>query len=361
MLSRWSVNVLLKSVVLVMSAVMVVTFALGAWDAYSRYGVAERMTTLTQASDAVFRALNNFRLDRSFTDRALRAETVGPADRKQVTDARDAEMPALKAALATFATVNFPAGKTYIDALRGAVSTLDSAQAESLAAFDKPKAQRRDTLDKDYVALGTLYVDNLDKLATELGAAVKGTDPFIDEMMTLKQLGWTARNAAGDGSVVISNSIIAGQFVPDGQAAYLRAVTQTDTAWSSLEAVGYGTTLPGHYLAALAKAKNSYFASDLSALRDHVFKQLAAGEKPDITATAWTTRSVPSIQTLLEVILAALGAATDRATAMSGDALQSLALHLALLAGALGLAVGSFMAIGGRALSGHCTRSATGW
>ena len=84
MLNRWSVNALLKSVIVVMSGAVVLMLAFNAWDAYERYAVASRVSVLTDASGSVFRALNGLRLDRSFTERALSAETVAPQDRKQV-------------------------------------------------------------------------------------------------------------------------------------------------------------------------------------------------------------------------------------------------------------------------------------
>lgn len=47
MLNRWSVNVLLKSVIIAMAAMVVVLLAIGAWSAYQRLSVANRVTALT--------------------------------------------------------------------------------------------------------------------------------------------------------------------------------------------------------------------------------------------------------------------------------------------------------------------------
>lgn len=295
MLNRWSVNFLLKSVIAVMSAVTITMLTIGAWSAYRRLELANRVAVLTDASGSVFRALNNLRLDRSFTDRSLKAETVAPSDRKQVSQARAGEMPALKAALTALRGIDFVGQETYIASLQRSVAALEPLQAESAAAFDKPKADRRADLGSSFVAIETDLIDTLDKLGVQLAAEVKLKDAFVDEMLTLKQLGWIARSAAGDASVTISNSIIGGQLVPNGQSIYTRAAAQVDTAWAALGAVGYGTALPANYVAAVKKANDSYFAPDLVATRDRIFKELLAGQKPDIAVSAWTGRSVPSI------------------------------------------------------------------
>src|SRR5215469_3816664 len=181
MLNRWSVNALLKSVILIMSSAIVLMLALRAWDAYDRYGVASRVSVLTDASGSVFRAMNGLRLDRSFTDRALKAETVAPQDRKQIMDARDAGMPALKLAVDTLAKVNFPGQQNYLAIMQRALASLPGLQAESAAAFDKPKADRRADLGTTYFNLTNGLIDDLERLCQQLAAEAKMKDSFIDE------------------------------------------------------------------------------------------------------------------------------------------------------------------------------------
>jgi methyl-accepting chemotaxis protein len=333
-----------------MSSIIIVILAYGAWGAYERLGVAGRVMVLTKASGSVFRALNGLRLDRSFTDRALRAEQVAPADRKQIAEARDGEIPAVNAALTTLGSTDFTAGKAELEALRSALPVLQAAQTTTLAAFDKPKDQRGDNLGKDYMALATRLIDTLDKLSNELAAEVKLKDPVVDEMMTLKQLGWMARSGAGDASVSLSNSLIAGQWVANGPSIYARATSQVDTAWSALETIAYGTSLPANYVTAVSNAKNAYFSPELAAMRETVAKELNAGGKMELTATEWSGRSVPAIQTLLDVILAALDAADDRAVALHAEAQNSLLLQSSLLLVALALGAGSFWAVGTRVI-----------
>ena len=350
MLNRWSVNALLKSVILIMSSAIMLMLAFNAWDAYSRYMTASRVSTLTDASGSVFRALNGLRLDRAFTERALNAETVAPQDRKQIMDSRDIELPALKMAIDTLGAVDFPGRQNFLDTMKRTMTSLEPLQSESAAAFDRPKADRRADLAKTYVAVATELVDSLDRLGGELAAQAKMKDPFVDEMMTLKQLGWNGRQSAGDASVAISTALIAGQVQPDTIATYQTNMARLALCWSTMEAVAYGTPLPANYTAAVAKVKSTFFAPDLMSFRERVVKELQNGEKPEVPVQGWTARSVPAIQTLLDVILAALDAANERAGVLRSEAARDLATQLALLAGALALGIGSFLAVGSRVI-----------
>jgi methyl-accepting chemotaxis protein len=350
MLNRWSVNLLLKLVIASMAAIAMLTLATGAWDAYQRVTVANRVAILTDASNSVFQALHNLRFDRSFTDRALKADAVAPGDKKQIMDVRAAEMPALETTVKIIGTVDFSGRQGFIDSLQRSLTALAPLQNESAQAFDKPKAERRDTLSKDYIAVENQIVDTLDKLGAELAAAVKAKDPQIDELMSLKQLAWMTRAAGGDSALLVSNGMLSGQFPPNAATTYTRAKGQIDTAWSALEAIGYGTALPARYVAAVEKAKTAFFAPDFLATRDRIVDQILNGQKPELTNAQWSPRSVGALGLVEDVALVALEEASNRANALSAAATHDLAMQLGLLVGALVLAVGSFLAVGSRVI-----------
>ncbi|HWE73968.1 MAG TPA: HAMP domain-containing methyl-accepting chemotaxis protein [Stellaceae bacterium] len=348
MLNRCSVNFLLKSVILAVSGALVIIFALGAWSAYGRYGEANRVEALTGVSNSLFRAMSGLRLDRSFTDRVLKGDPVSPADRQQMLDARSTEMPPLKETLAALATLDYPNRQDYATTLPSVISHFEALQAESLAAMNQPKDSRRAMLASDFATSINQVLDTLDRLGADLGGATKLKDSFVDEMMTVKQLAWTARQSGGDASVILSNGLLTGKVAPDAAVTYARSVASLNTAWAALQDVGYGTALPPKYAAAVAKANSVYFGADYTNERDRLMKLVAAGEKPDISVPDWTKRSVGGSLTVLEVVLAALDAAGERAAAMHSDALRSLAAQLGFLAIALAVMAGSMWLIGRR-------------
>src|SRR5579862_1763414 len=350
MLNRFSVNALLKAIIIVMSLIVVLTLATGAWDAYQRVAMASRVQILAQASSAAFQALHNLRFDRSFTDRALKAEQPSVSDRQQIVDTRAALMPALQTTSRIIATVDFNQKAVFASELQREVTSLVPLQDESTRAFEQPKASRRDTLSKDYMTLENQIIDTLDRLGGELAAAVKMNDPMVDELMTLKQLGWMARASGGDAALLLSNALIMNVVPPDAAAIYTRAKAQIDTAWSALQAVGYGTKLAPKYVAAVEKAKATFFAPDFMATRDRLVDAVINGKPPELTNAQWSPRSVAALGVIEDIPLSALDAANDRAGELRSEAMRSLAIELGLLIGALALGIGSFLAVGSRVI-----------
>ncbi len=351
MLGRWSVNVLLKSVIVAMSVIVVITLAIGAWNAYRGLSLASRVVRLAETSRSVFEALGDLRRDRTFTVRALSlAEPTPAADKKPIVNARNGEMPPLRAAIEMLGSLDFPGREDFIDTLRRLTATLTQLHTETDAAFEKPETERRETLSAEFASTANALIDALDKLDAQLAAEAKLKDPLVDEMLTLKELGWIARSSAGDMNVMVSNGLAYGRVPADALTAYTRAKTRVETAWDALQAIGHGRALPANYAAAVTKAKEVYFAPDIIAARDGLLNQMVAGQKPDISAAAWSMRSLPTTEALLNVVVAALDGANDRAAAMRADALGDLATRLGLLMAALALGIGSFFAIGSRVI-----------
>jgi methyl-accepting chemotaxis protein len=350
MLNRWSVNLLLKSIITVLSTIVVITLAVGAWKDYQRFGTTRHIVVLTKGAGAVFRAMHNLQIDSSFTERQLNAPNpVAANDKKQIAGLRAAGMPELKAAI-DILDDNFPEGHSSVEALKRAMATMIPLQAESLAAFDKPKAERREGLVRDYAAAGKQIFETLNSLNAQLAAAVKLNNPTIDAMMTAKDLAWSARLPAGDVASMIGLALSFGKLPPEPALYYARKSTQVDTSWSMIKALGYGIDLPASYRAAVTKANDLYYAPDLVALRDKLAQQLIAGEKPDTPVGVWMQHSLPAVDSILDIALAALDAAKDQADAISNQTGRDLAVQIGLLLGALALGVGSFLAVGSRVI-----------
>ncbi len=108
MLDRLSINAILKSVIAALSAVVVVMLAAGAWHSWQRLGVETRIAGVAATSAHVFTALHNLRSDRARSYRMLLSDERVATRDPRLWEARDAEMPALKGALAILETLDFP-------------------------------------------------------------------------------------------------------------------------------------------------------------------------------------------------------------------------------------------------------------
>src|SRR5919204_4891642 len=108
MLDRLSVNTILKSVIAALSAVVVIMLAAGAWSSWSRLQVVSRIAGVAAASTHLFTALYNLRSDRTRSFRLLSADQPMMTRDPNVTQPREAEMPALRTALTILENVDFP-------------------------------------------------------------------------------------------------------------------------------------------------------------------------------------------------------------------------------------------------------------
>src|SRR4030095_4700066 len=143
MLSRLSANALLKSVVSAMAVVVVALLVINSWDAWQRLQSAGRIVQVADASSFAFKAMHNLRTDRSTTVRSVKGDDVVAQDvADRLKGRREAEVPALKAAVEALAEIDFPDRDTLYPIFTQTVDTVLKLQAESWDAMHKPKAER---------------------------------------------------------------------------------------------------------------------------------------------------------------------------------------------------------------------------
>jgi methyl-accepting chemotaxis protein len=352
MLRRVSANLLLKSVIGVVGLALVVVLAGSAWDAWRAVGNASRLETIADVAAHAFRAMHNLRLDRSLASRALVLDGAPePAQLRQIVAAREAELPALAATIAAMRDVDFPDRDTLRARLDKATATLSALAKESAADFNKPKADRRAGLPKEYETLGNDLIALLDEISGKLVAAAKNGDPFVDQMMTMRDVVWIVRATGGDISVTVSNGIGFKQKLSEAQLRkYSGMVARTEAGWEMVEKMRAGGRLPAALTAAIDKAKASYFAPEFTAKREQTIAALASGEPLRMTMSDWTSDSVPRLASLTDLAEAALDAAKQHAGALLVAARWDLMWKLALLAGALAFAALGFVLVSGRVI-----------
>src|SRR6266545_3823929 len=351
MLDRLSINAILKSVIAALSAVVVVMLAAGAWHSWQRLGVETRIAGVAATSAHVFTALHNLRSDRARSYRMLLSDERVATRDPRLWEALDAEMPALKGALAILETLDFPERQSVAAELGQRIKKLAALHEESGSAMVQPKAARRAGLAPELRDEITALLAMLDRLSVRLDRLIKLEDAFIDQLMEIKQLAWVARDSGGDASVIVSNTL-AGQPLPaDAFIVYTANVSKHETAWALMEQLAAGLTLPTSMTSAIAKAKQEYFAPDFIALRTNTVKKLIAGEPAGIAVEQWSAISVPKLATLLNVATAALDVAKDHAAKQQSNAMWQLWGQLAMLAAALAFAIAMMLLVSRRVVA----------
>jgi methyl-accepting chemotaxis protein len=352
MLRRVSANVLLKSVIAVVGAVLVAVLANGAWDAWRAYGTATRLETVADVASSAFRGLHNLRLDRSFTLRGLTFDGIAPAGQlKQAEDARAAQFPALAATVANLRLIDMPERDALVGRLDKATQTLTALAKDSAVEWSKPKADRRAGLDKQYEATVNELLALLDEINEKLVAQAKYSDPFVDQMLAMRDAVWLVRYNGGDGSVTVSNGIVANKKMSVEQLQrYANIVGRTQAGWEMVEKLRVGSVLPPALAAAIDRAKASYFDPAFVAKANEILTALAAGTPSPMPVNDWTNQSVPRLASMTTLAETALDAGKQHAAGLVSSARWNLIAKLAMLIGAAVFAGVGFMLVSRRVM-----------
>jgi len=348
-LNAVSVRTILRAVISALAVVIVVLLGLGAWSSWQQLQLAKHIASVAQASSFAFTAMHNLRTDRSTTIQTLNAPTpIADDTRKRLQGIRDHELPALQALMAQLPDIDFPEKDSLLPALQQTVATVKAMQDQAWEEVQKAKDARKAGLADDYQKQATALLNYLNQVSDRLAAGVKQQDAFIDQMLLVRQTAWMVRNSGGDASLIVSNGV-AGMTLPaDTQLKYQAAVTSSETAWSALEGLVFGSELPAQLRAAIADAKKVYFDTDYSAQRDRILAAVLSGAKPEMTSEQWTVMTVARLAKLLAVAEAGLEAAKDRAASEQSAAALSLTVQLGLLLLAVLGALGSNVLISRR-------------
>jgi methyl-accepting chemotaxis protein len=345
MLNRVTINALLKSVILVLCTSLVIILALGAWDSWQKVSTANRIAAVADASTHIFKALHNLRSDRSRTVRVVLAEKSSPADMQRLHESRGAEVPALKSALETLKGMSFPGQPAMVSELDQRFNTLTRLQAESLAASQRPKAERPAGLAKSVHDEWSALIAFLDKSSVQLNRLIKLEDAFVDQLMEVKQLAWMTRDRGGDASVMVSNAM-SGQALPREPWVVFNAnLARMNQAWETMLQLASGLPLPPSFNNAVEVAKREFFGADYTGTREKLLKEIVSGQKPSLTQEQWSPMTVPRLETVLTVAEAALDIAKDHTAHQRAVAMRSLMVQLGFLVLALGMAVGMILLV----------------
>lgn len=347
MLNRLTVSTLLKAVILTTAFCVVVGFSLNAWDAWARLQVTSRISVITDASANMFKAMHNLRTDRSTTNRLLLGAAPMDSDiEKYLRSLRDAEMPSMSNALGLLGKIEFAQQATLVPEFDRLFKQLQAHQKEFWEAMAQPKeSPRRPTLAKEYMETTQGLLTTLDKLSGTLAANVNHQDPVIDQLLAIKQIAWLLRNTAGEASLLISNGLGAGKATAETRAAHTKFSGGADAAWSALELTAAGMQLSPALASAMAATKKAYFEPEYLALRDRLLTALIAGEKPELTANAWSPVTVGRLSAAVNVAETALDAAREHTVAQYSTALRSLVTELVLLLAAFALTFGALLLV----------------
>ncbi|BAL07340.1 MULTISPECIES: methyl-accepting chemotaxis protein [Bradyrhizobium] len=302
------------------------------WDLWRESEAAERILRVVGSSEKTFRAMHNLRFDRSITLRTLNAESA--IDRETadyLNRIRDSEMSGMREAIDVLRQGPQLIDPNELQALALQFDELSILQKEYWTNVVRPKADRDAGLAKKYADATIAALKAIETVDGSLNSLAALKDPTIDRLMSVKRLAWLLRNAAGDALVLVSDGLSAGVLPADRRETYVRYLGGIDAAWTALQLVAIGPTLPPKVSDAIGRTKSTLFDAEYVALRDRLVAALVASRSPELTVSAWGPITVERLRGPISIAEDALEAATAYAESQRKRAQIALASYVGLL------------------------------
>jgi methyl-accepting chemotaxis protein len=329
MFNRVTISTLLKTVIMTLGVAVIVMLSLTAWESWSRLATASQAEAAANAEGNLFTALYNMRIDRATTSIDLNSDRTGVS--QILGKARTSEMAALQSALDYLPQVDFPDQQALTAELADRVKRITASHDETAAALAQPKASRPAGLAEPAFKEANELFGLIDKLSTRVANAIKLQDPFIDQMMEIKQLAWTMRNMSGDATLVILNPLGGKPLSPTAMNDYITYVSKYTVTWASLKEIASSLSLPARLTDMIAKVDSVFFDPDYAALRMKTLTALIAGQPPGTDSDAWSIISITKQAPIQDTATIALDVAKDHAATLHSRALWSLIVQLCLM------------------------------
>jgi methyl-accepting chemotaxis protein len=347
-----SIRVVLNALFGVMGILLIGAYTRDMTIAWQHQREAERAARITAISRQVFIAMQGLRVERGTVSTALRGPTpVSPQTRHRIDALRSKADKALHEVITRFADVSVPDHKLWTKRLHDTAELVRNIHSRADAELPKPRNERDPDTVKSWVpTIGKAFqfLDDLDSLLT---VEIKFTDPHVEQMMTMKQLGWRVRANAGVERLYIGNAIAEGGRPSDQWRSQItRLQAGAETAWKALLQTSAGPGTPAKLSNAIAAAKDTYFTRFIKQ-RDAVIKSLNAGEKVAMSGVEWVKLSNPPLASLAIIADIAVDIAQNIADQRAAEARFQLILKGLLALAAAAVSLLSFIVVGRRIVS----------
>ncbi len=343
-LSKLSIRATLGALIGVMGLMLISSTVSDVSDAYARYAAAQRIASYAPISQALFKTLQEARLERGNTQTALSGEA--PAIASMVDDIaknRKITEDGYAASVALLAKVSLPGLDQAVGKLKASHEALAALRGKAANDIRVPRAQRDAGLIRDWAGIGQNFLDQLEATGTLLENSLLFFDPVIDQTLSVKRAAWTVRSAAGSTVLRIGSTLSAGRsWTAEEAQAQARDLGIASAAWAI---VGETAARPelAKSIDAAVKAAQPNFSGPMAEENLALAKQLAAGEKPAMAAPDFLRTRIEALALIGNVSLVALAEIVRMADDQIVAAQSALALNALLLLLAVGLIVAGFL------------------
>ncbi|WP_319531551.1 methyl-accepting chemotaxis protein [uncultured Cohaesibacter sp.] len=337
-MNRISVNILLKSVISMMIAVILFQLGTKAWNSWQLSVNAQQTQSVAEVTRLMFRALPQLRIDRSNTQRALVSDG-GSQFAAAANKAREVEMPPIREAISLLSNSAIDDASELAGRLKSTFDTLEDMQAKTSAAFQSSGSANNDALVESYSKAAGAMIDQLSETSAILANHIRFADGFIDRLFDIKDLIWVVRNSMGNASGITANAL--GDIGVDdaGLEGYIAVMATGTDAWDSVVRMSKGVHMPQVFKDALANAEQGYFKEGVPEKQLEIIRKVLRGEKPSMTTMDWSNYNAPRLTILLNVANVALDVAMEAAEENQAEASSTFILSSVFFGVALVFAV----------------------
>jgi signal transduction histidine kinase len=339
-----TINVLLQAVTGLLTLALVSIFAVYAFDALATQQQARRIPVIVDISNDLFSAFQEVRLERGSINASLvMPDVIDRETQDEIAGMRLQSAMAMDAALAKIAAIGLGDAQTAIDEMRASQAAVIALHDELDFALQQPMAQRPAALRAIWTDATRRLGTALDRLSGRLESELSTGDPFIAQMIRIKQIAWDVRSDTGADRLLSREAILrGGKLSPDQLRQFAVLTGRIDGMWKLLQDEIRLAGAPPELTKAIDTANTLYF-STFRPLHDTVVENLAAGRPVHISQREWLRLSVPGQQSIFLVATAAFTLASNHATQQLRNA--EAHFYAAILLMVLSSSVGLFMAL----------------
>jgi signal transduction histidine kinase len=325
-----SVSRTLEAITGAMALVLVVISAILANRAYGEMRSASRVVTASGITRDLFMSMQYRRFELGTVSTALESPRAADAETwADIEQVRARSTAALNRALSGLAQNNMGTASERAAIVKERAA-IDGPQREIDAALRRPELRSAARIAR-WVPTETNPFAVEDRVSAELTNEIARSDPFIAEMMKIKQLGWAVREFAGNDRLLVGAGIANGQGYGNARLEVMTELMgRCDALWEVILEDSSLGRLPPTLHTAIATANELYFVR-LRRLRKTVIDAFASGKQPQISGHDWISASGTVMKSLVQVAKIAVDLSDNHARAELDAARRNLAIHLGIM------------------------------
>jgi signal transduction histidine kinase len=315
-----------------MTLVLVTIFAIYAVHALERREEARRIPSIVNISYDLFAAIQDIRLERGATNRALAGPEISGGDAEdEIAKLRAQSGNSLDSALTKLAAIRMEGIEPEIKEIEKSREAFAALRRDIDQALRQPKEQRSENLNSLWLAATAKLVGAIDALSSQLESELSQSDVFVAEMIRIKQIVWPVRSDSGDDRLLVREAMTSNASLSAAQLRKLDDLSgRIESAWHLVQDAGRRPTTPARLKDAIDAADKIYF-TDFRALRNRVVDELAAGRPVDVDMGEWLRLTAAGRANVYAVAETAFDLASLHAVEQSAAAEKEFYAALALM------------------------------